>query len=51
MLHAISFKVSGDIFGEVTGAEIRVLKVFPTARRTLHADIRVEEIADKTAAL
>ena len=52
MLHAISFKVSGDIFGEVTGAEIRVLKVFPDGTGELFTPISApEEIADKTAAL
>ena len=51
MLHAISFKVSGDIFGEVTGAEIRVLKVFPDGTGELFTPISApEEIADKTAA-
>ncbi len=52
MLHAISFKVSGDIFGEVTGAEIRVLKVFPDGTGELFTPISAPEaIADKTAAL
>ena len=52
-LHAISFKVSGDIFGEVADVTgISVLKVFPDGKGELFTPVTASgDIADKTVAL
>ena len=53
MIHALGFKVSGDVFGKVDGvSEIRVLKVFTDGGgKAFTVVTAAEAIADKTVAL
>ena len=53
MIHALGFKVSGDVFGKVDGVgEIRVLKVFTDGGgKAFTVVTAAEAIADKTVAL
>lgn len=53
MIHALGFKVSGDVFGKVDGvSEIRVLKIFTDGGgKAFTVVTAAEAIADKTVAL
>ena len=53
MIHALGFKVSGDVFGKVDGVgEIRVLKIFTDGGgKAFTVVTAAEAIADKTVAL
>uniref|UniRef100_UPI00241FBD2F right-handed parallel beta-helix repeat-containing protein n=1 Tax=Cloacibacillus evryensis TaxID=508460 RepID=UPI00241FBD2F len=53
MIHALGFKVSGDVFGKVNGvSEIRVLKIFTDGGgKAFTVVTAAEAIADKTVAL